>query len=220
MRRRRPRDTQIDGNNLPPCPYVRRTFTVGKPLRQATIFATARGLYELHLNGAKVGDAVLAPGWTDYRKRIEYQAYDVTAALHPGVNAVGAILGDGWYSGYVGFARQRNLYGIRPELRLQINIEYADGTRQIVGDRRNMARHGPARSPTRICCKANRMMPAGNWSAGTCREAALRLAACCDRDAAGLPAHAADRDRADRRAGSEQYAFGGRRQRHRRRSGL
>ena len=139
-----PRDTRIDGNTLPPCPYVRRTFTISKAVRQATVFVTARGLYELHLNGAKVGDAALAPGWTDYRKRIEYQAYDVTAALHRGENAVGAILGDGWYSGYVGFARQRNLYGVRPELRLQINIEYADGTRQIVGtDRTWRGRTGP-----------------------------------------------------------------------------
>ena len=127
-----PRDTQVDGNNLPPCPYVRKTFTVGKAVKHATIFATARGLYELHLNGAKVGNAVLAPGWTDYNKRIEYQAYDVTSALHPGTNMVGAILGDGWYSGYVGFSRQRNLYGSRPSLRLQMEITYTDGTHQLV----------------------------------------------------------------------------------------
>ncbi len=127
-----PRDVQQDGNNLPPCPYVRRTFTIKKPVQSATIFATARGLYELHLNGAKVGSAVLAPGWTDYHKRIEYQAYDVTSSLHPGANTVGAIIGDGWYSGYVGFSRQRNLYGSRPALRLQMDIAYTDGTHQIV----------------------------------------------------------------------------------------
>ena len=127
-----PRNVQVDGNNLPPCPYVRRTFTVRKPIKQATIYATAHGLYELHLNGAKVGNALLAPGWTDYNKRIEYQAYDVTSALHQGANTVGAIVGDGWYSGYVGFARQRNLYGSQTALRLQMDIEYADGTDQIV----------------------------------------------------------------------------------------
>ncbi len=127
-----PRDTVIDGNNLPPCPYVRRTFTVKKPIQSATVFATARGFYELHLNGAKIGNAVLAPGWTDYSKRIEYQAYDVTSALHRGANTVGAILGDGWYSGYIGFSRQRNLYGSRPALRLQMAINYTDGTHQIV----------------------------------------------------------------------------------------
>ena len=127
-----PRDTQIDGNILPPCPYVRRAFAVTKPVQSATIFATARGLYELHLNGAKVGNAVLAPGWTDYHKRIDYQAYDVTSALHPGANTVGAIIGDGWYSGYVGFSRQRNLYGSRPALRLQMDIAYKDGTHQVI----------------------------------------------------------------------------------------
>ncbi len=127
-----PRNTLRDGNVLPPCPYLRRSFALAKPIAQATLFATARGMVELHLNGAKVGDAVLAPGWTDYRKRIEYQTYDVTKALHPGANTVGAILGDGWYSGYIGFARKRDYYGSRPQLRLQINIEYADGTRQTV----------------------------------------------------------------------------------------
>ena len=128
-----PRDTPHDGITLPPCPYLRRTFTVSKPIKQATVYATARGLYELHLNGAKVGDALLSPGWTDYHKRIEYQAYDVTAAMHHGANTVGAVLGDGWYCGYVGYARQRNHYGTRPALRLQMDIEYADGTHQIVG---------------------------------------------------------------------------------------
>ena len=127
-----PRDVQQDGNTLPPCPYVRRTFTITKPIKEATIYATAHGLYELHLNGAKVGNALLTPGWTDYNERIEYQAYDVTSALRQGANTVGAIVGDGWYSGYVGFARQRNLYGSQPALRLQMDIEYADGTRQTV----------------------------------------------------------------------------------------
>jgi len=139
-----PRDTQMDGNTLPPCPYVRRTLTLTKPVQSATIFATARGLYELHLNGAKVGDAVLAPGWTDYHKRIDYQAYDVTSLLHPGPNTVGAILGDGWYSGYVGFSRQRNLYGSRTALRLQMEITYTDGTHQkVASDGAWTGRTGP-----------------------------------------------------------------------------
>ena len=127
-----PRDTQRDGSTLAPCPYLRRAFILTRPVRRATLYATARGVYELHLNGAKVGDALLAPGWTDYRKRIQYQAYDVTASMRPGTNTVGAILGDGWYSGYIGFGHRRDYYGDRPELRLQINIEYADGTQDVV----------------------------------------------------------------------------------------
>ena len=91
------------GNGLAPSPYVRREFGLGRPVRRARLYATARGLYELSVNGARVGDDVLAPGWTDYRKRIQYQTYDVTDLLREGPNALGAILGDGWYAGFVGF---------------------------------------------------------------------------------------------------------------------
>ena len=62
-----------------PAPFLRRAFAVERPVRRAMLYATARGLVEMHLNGARVGDAVLAPGWTDYRKRIEYAAHDVTS---------------------------------------------------------------------------------------------------------------------------------------------
>jgi alpha-L-rhamnosidase len=127
-----PRDVQIDGSNLPPAPYFRRTFFVNKPIRQATAFVTAHGVYEFHLNGAKVGDAVLTPGWTDYKKRVEYQTYDVTKALRTGSNTVGAIVGDGWYCGYVGFGHHRDYYGNRPDLRLQMEIDYVDGSHQSV----------------------------------------------------------------------------------------
>ncbi len=139
-----PRTVLVAGDNLPPPPYVRQSFTVTKPIKSATAFVTAHGLYELHLNGAKVGREVLAPGWTDYDKHIAYQTYDVTPLLRRGQNRVGAVLGDGWYCGYVGYARQRNLYGDRPALRMQIEIEYTDGTHQTVGtDKTWRARTGP-----------------------------------------------------------------------------
>lgn len=128
-----PRYVQTGDSNLPPAAYLRRSFSVTKPVAQATLYATARGVYELRLNGAKVSDAVLAPGWTDYNKRIDYQTYDVTPALRRGANAVGAILGDGWYSGYIGFGHQRDYFGTRPALRLQLEIRYADGTLQTIG---------------------------------------------------------------------------------------
>jgi len=122
----------IDGSQLAPSPYFRRTFTVDKPIKQATAFVTAHGIYEFHVNGSKIGDAVLAPGWTDYRKRLEYQTYDVTGALHRGANTLGAMVGDGWYSGYVGFGHGRDYFGSRPELRMQVEIEFADGSHQTV----------------------------------------------------------------------------------------
>lgn len=128
-----PRNTQVDGIALPASPFLRKTFALTKPVLRATLFATARGLYELHVNGSKVGDALMAPGWTDYQTRIQYQGYDVTKQVQRGQNAIGVVLGDGWYSGYVGFARRRDNYGNTPSLRAQLDVQYTDGTHQIVG---------------------------------------------------------------------------------------
>ena len=128
-----PRDTNADGLTLPPPPMLRREFALDKPVARATLFATARGVYEMHLNGAKVGDQMMAPGWTDYARRVQYQAYDVTSRLRRGLNALGAIVGDGWFCGYLGYARARNNYGDTPALRAQLCVDFADGTRKIVG---------------------------------------------------------------------------------------
>src|SRR3954447_19793960 len=121
--------------HLPPCPYFRRSFELRPDIARATLQATSRGLLALELNGAPVGDAVLTPGWTDYRERIEYATYDVTALLsRGGANVLGAIVGDGWYAGMVGFdARRRvNHYGREPELLCELHVEYADGARELV----------------------------------------------------------------------------------------
>ena len=131
-----------------PAPFLRRAFTVRGPLRRAMLYATARGLVELHLNGARVGDAVLAPGWTDYRKRIEYAAHDVTELLADGTNVLSAILGDGWYAGFVGFDLKRAgaYYGTYPELLCELHLEYADGARDVVAsDEHWRATTGPIR---------------------------------------------------------------------------
>lgn len=128
-----PRDTKVGELNLPPVPMLRKTFALAKPVERATMWVTARGLYEMRLNGAKVGDAMMAPGWTDYNTHIQYQAYDVTAQLKPGANAVGALLGDGWFSGYVGFGRQRDHYGRDVALKMQMQVRYTDGTTQTIG---------------------------------------------------------------------------------------
>ena len=115
---------------LPPSPYLRREFTVAKPVRRAVLYATALGAYELHLNGARVGQDYFNPGWTEFRKRVYYQTYDVTRMLRQGDNALGAILSDGWYSGYIWAGR--DTYGTVPKLRLQLRMEYADGTQETV----------------------------------------------------------------------------------------
>ena len=117
-------------NGLAPSPYLRREFPLDKPVRRARMYATARGVYELYINGNRVGDDVLAPGWTDYDRRIQYQTYDVTPLLAEGQNALGAVLGDGWFAGFFGFDPKHRgaLYGPRPQLLAQLDVEYEDGT--------------------------------------------------------------------------------------------
>ena len=83
-------------------PYLRKSFELKSPVRRAVLYVSALGLYEVHINGQRVGDHVLAPDWTDYRKRVRYQTYDVTALLKAGSNAVAALLADGWFSGHIG----------------------------------------------------------------------------------------------------------------------
>jgi alpha-L-rhamnosidase len=119
-------------NALVPSPYLRREFPLDKPVSRARLYATARGVYELYINGNRVGNDVLAPGWTDYDRRIQYQTYDVTPLLADGPNALGAVLGDGWFAGFVGFdPKHRGAhYGARPQLLAQLNLEYEDGTTQ------------------------------------------------------------------------------------------
>jgi alpha-L-rhamnosidase len=73
-------------------------------VKKARLYVTALGIYEFEINGKKVGDDYFAPGWTDYDKRVYYQTYDVTDMVRQGTNAFGAILADGWYAGYLGYA--------------------------------------------------------------------------------------------------------------------
>ena len=114
-----------------PCPYLRKHFRVTDRVVAARLYVTALGLYECSLNGARVGDQVFAPGWTEYRKRIQYQVYDVTRLLRRGRNELGAILGDGWAVGYVCW-HDRQYHVDRPRLLAQLEITCADGSRQVV----------------------------------------------------------------------------------------
>jgi len=122
------------GLGLTPAPYLRREFDVGEGLESARLYITARGLYEARVNGQRVGDAVLAPGWTDYAIRLQYQAYDVTAQLNVGANAIGVMLGDGWYCGFFGFESKRSgaHYGDHPELLAQLHLQYRNGVSESI----------------------------------------------------------------------------------------
>ena len=101
-------------------------------VKRARIYAVACGIYELSLNGSRVGDFVLAPGHTDYRKRVQYQTYDVTDLLLEGKNVLTAELADGWYRGSCGAWGLKNQYGIRTKLLVQLEIERIDGSRQLI----------------------------------------------------------------------------------------
>ncbi|MDB6077303.1 MAG: inverting alpha-L-rhamnosidase, partial [Akkermansiaceae bacterium] len=112
-------------------PYLRKSFTLSKPVKRATVYATALGIYELSLNGQKVGDETLAPGWTDYRKRLQYQTYDVTALVATGDNVLGAQVANGWYAGHIGNGGYQ-YYGSSPALYSQLEVTYTDGTTERI----------------------------------------------------------------------------------------
>ena len=115
-------------------PYLRKSFTLTNPVRQATLYATALGLYELQLNGNRVGDHILAPDWTDYSKRLRYQAYDVTSLLTSGANVLGAQAANGWYCGHIGNGGNQ-YWGTSPGLLAQLEIIHTDGTSErIISD--------------------------------------------------------------------------------------
>ncbi|WP_448628348.1 family 78 glycoside hydrolase catalytic domain [Geodermatophilus sp. URMC 64] len=120
------------GGTGEPVALLRREFTLDKPVVRARLYATAFGIYEAELDGATVGDHVLAPGWTSYRHRLRYQTHDVTALLAEGTHALGVTLADGWYRGHLGFTGGRHLYGDRTGAFLQLEVDHPDGTRTVV----------------------------------------------------------------------------------------
>ncbi len=116
-----------------PSPFLRCEFAVRLGVTQARLYITALGLYEAQLNGEVVGDHVLDPGWSSYNKRLRYQTFDVTGQLREGPNALGAILGDGWYRGRLGFGGGRiNIYGNKLALLAQLEIKYDDGATETI----------------------------------------------------------------------------------------
>lgn len=115
-----------------PVRYLRTTFELNAAPVSAHLYVTALGIFEAHLNGGKVGADVLTPGWTDYRRRVESLAYDVTAQVAAGRNALGLLLADGWYAGKLVWHRQRRLYGPTPAARAVLRLVFADGSVQEI----------------------------------------------------------------------------------------
>ena len=116
-----------------PVDLFRREIPVDQGLVSARLYITACGLYEARCNGTKAGMFCLAPGLTDYRRRVQYQTYDVTRLLHPGANELTVQLADGWYRGSVGAWGIRNAYGTETKFLAQLELEYGDGSRCVVG---------------------------------------------------------------------------------------
>ena len=114
-----------------PVDCFRKVFSAGA-VKKARLYATACGVYEGRLNGKRIGDFILAPGITDYRRRVQYQSYDVTALLKNGENQLTFQLGDGWYRGSVGAWGLKNQYGTETKLLAQLELTMADGSVQTV----------------------------------------------------------------------------------------
>ncbi len=115
-----------------PAQLFRKNFTTTKKIKSATAFITSHGMYEAFINGNRVGDAYLTPGWTSYKKRLQYQVYDVTGMLENGVNAIGVHVASGWYRTPLAFMDNRNIWGKKIGLLLQLEIYYNDGSRETL----------------------------------------------------------------------------------------
>jgi len=112
---------------------LRKEFEADSEIVWARAYATSLGMYELFINGDRVGDALFTPGWTVYNKRLQFQTYDVTSMIKEGLNAVGAVVGAGWYKGdLAGWVGRRNVYGDKTAVLVQIMIRYKDGSEKVI----------------------------------------------------------------------------------------
>jgi alpha-L-rhamnosidase len=114
-------------------PILRKEFELRQGIRSARLYVTALGVHETWVNGARVGDDLLEPGWTEYRERLLYATYDVTDLLTEGRNVISANIGDGWYRGSLGWFGRKALYGDRTALLAQLEVELPHGERVVIG---------------------------------------------------------------------------------------
>jgi alpha-L-rhamnosidase len=114
------------------CPLFRKEFSLDRPIRRATLYMAGLGNLRMRLNGEPVGKDFFCSGWTDFNKRVYYFTYDVTGLVKQGPNALGGILGPGWYAGPISTIPQGGIYGPYPRLYAQLEIELADGSRETI----------------------------------------------------------------------------------------
>ncbi|MNO39137.1 Bacterial alpha-L-rhamnosidase [compost metagenome] len=120
-------------NEDDPCDYFRTEFSMPDNVVSARVYATSLGLYRLYINGIPADNTLFNPGWTSYNKRLQYQTYDVTSLLSGGDNALGCILGNGWYKGYLGWDGNKDFFGKERAVLIQLHVTLSDGTEQIIG---------------------------------------------------------------------------------------
>lgn len=113
-------------------PRLRDEFTLPKKVRSARLYASALGIYQMSIDGKRVGDDLFSPGWTNYQHQVQYQSYEVTGLLTRGTNAIGAQLAPGWYAGNIGWFGTGQ-YGTAPALWAQLRVTYSDGSVQSFG---------------------------------------------------------------------------------------
>ena len=126
-------DRRADPGRPPAGVPAARQLTVDRPVRRATLFTTAHGIYEAELNGVRVGDDELTPGYTEYQHHTQVQSYDVTALLREGRNVLDALLADGWYRGQVGMTRAHDQWGTETAFLAQLELEHEDGSTTVLG---------------------------------------------------------------------------------------
>ena len=163
-------DADDDAADRPrPAWLLRDSFAIARPVQRARLYTSALGLYELELNGQRVGAQTLAPGWTSYLDRIRYQTFEVDDLLRQGDNVIGGWLADGWFRGRIGFQGGiRDFYGDRTALLVQLEIVFADGTTQRVTTNERWTTHRSPITATGLyegeTYDARREIPA--WSTG------------------------------------------------------
>lgn len=128
-----------------PAVAVRKQVNIDKDIESVRLYATARGVYDIYINGKKVNNDYFNPGFTDYRLRIMYQTYDVTDCFKSGVNTLGALVGNGYYSGFLGYSNMPMIYGSRPSFLGKLTVTYKDGTKTsfVTDDSWQFSNSGP-----------------------------------------------------------------------------
>jgi alpha-L-rhamnosidase len=125
-------DILEDTTKSQPCPMFRKEFNVAKKITHARLYVSSHGLYSLAINGSDISEQVFTPGWTSYNNRLQYQTYDLSSQLNNGRNAISVTLGNGWYRGFLGWTSNRNIYGSRLGLILQLDITYEDNSKEFI----------------------------------------------------------------------------------------